>query len=268
MTTVVELFDEQWIDESDELAGLVSESLSPRGPEMLFDLFAMTGVRPGELVLDIGARDAVHSIELIQRFGVRILMVDPIPPRLARAVSQLDEAGLTGRVMTDIGEVERLPLSAGGVDHIWCRDVLSQVDMIRGLTECARVLPAGGGMLVIQTFGTELLEYNEAMRLFRSLALNSESMSANNFEVAVRRGGFEVVGKDVIDSEWRERGAESGDGRLERDLLAAARLRRSREALVRHYGVGRFEALYAGHLWSVYQMLGKLQTIAYVLRRV
>jgi hypothetical protein len=76
-----------------------------------------------------------------------------------------------------------------------------------------------------------------------------------------------VAAKEVIDSEWRERGAESGDGRLERDLLATARMRRSREALVRHYGAGRFEATYAGHLWSIYQMLGKLQTISYLLRR-
>lgn len=267
MTTVVELFDDQWIEEGDELAELVSESLSPRGPEMLFDLFAEGSVRPGELVLDLGARDAAHAIELIRRFGLRLLMVDPIPKRLARAVSQIEEAGLAGRVITDIGEIERLPVSSGSIDHIWCRDVLSHTDLIRGLTECARVLPTGATMLVNQTFGTELLEFNEARRLFRAMALNSESMSPDNFELAARRTGFEVVAKEVVDSEWRERSAESGDGRLERDLLAVARLRRSREALVRHYGSGRFEAMYANHLWSIYQMLGKLQTIAYLLRR-
>lgn len=268
MTAVVELSDDDWIDDDDELAGLLRESLSPRGSEMLFDLFEETGVRPGELVLDNGARDAAYSIELVRRFGVRMLLIDPVPAHLMKAVDRIEEAGLAARVTTDIGEIERLPLGAGAVDHIWCRDVLSHVDLFRSLTECARVLPAGGGMLAHQTFGTELLEYNEALRLFRALSINSESMAARNFEAAARRAGFEIVTKDVIGSEWRERALESGDSRLENDLLAAARMHRSRDALVRHYGEAAFEAMNGRCLWSVYQMLGKLQPIAYLLRKM
>lgn len=267
MTTVVELYGDYWVDD-DEFAVVLKESLSPRGPEMLFDLFAETGVKPGELVLDIGGRDAVHSIELVRRFGVRVLMVDPIPQHLMRAVDRIDEVGLSGRVVTDIGEIERLPLNDHEVDHIWCRDVLNHVDMLRGLGECARVLPAGGGMMVHQTFATELLEFNEALRLYRALAINSESMSQENFETYARRSGFEIVAKDIVDSEWRERSLESGDPRLIDDLMAIARMRRSREALERHYGQARYEAMLGGHLWPVYQMLGKLQPVAYLLRKL
>jgi len=55
------------------------KSLSPRGPEMLFDLFAELNPQPGELVLDIGGRDAVHSVRLAEQFDVRVLMIDPVP---------------------------------------------------------------------------------------------------------------------------------------------------------------------------------------------
>jgi ubiquinone/menaquinone biosynthesis C-methylase UbiE len=268
MTTVVELYGDFWVEEDDEFAAVLKESLSPRGPEMLLDLFGETGVKPGELVLDIGGRDAVHSIELVRRFGVRVLMVDPIPQHLMQAVDRIDEEGLSGRIITDYGEIERLPLNDREVDHIWCRDVLNHVDVLRGLGECARVLPAGGGMMVYQTFATELLEFNEAMRLYRGLAINSESMSQDNFEAYARRCGFEIVTKDIVESEWRERSLESGDPRLLNDMLAISRMRRSREALERHYGQARYEAMMCGCLWSVYQLLGKLEPVAYLLRKL
>lgn len=275
-TTVAELYGEHWAEPDaagaeggaqDEFAAVIGESLLPRGPEILYDRFAELGVRPGEFVLDLGGRDAKYAIELALRFGVRVLMIDPVPQHMGRAAARIVEAGVQDRVMVDIAGIERLPVAAGSVDHLWCRDVLNHVDLYRGMAECARVLRPGGGMLVYQTFSTRLMESQEARRLYQALAIRHESMSSGEFETAAKRAGFRIGAVDVIDSEWRELWAEGGDGGLVEDLLWIARIRRSREMLERRYGAAKVAAMEAGRLWGVYQMLGKLCPTVYLLHK-
>lgn len=266
-TSVQELYGEFWSSGNDELEEVLDESLGPRGPEMLFERFGDLGVRPGELVLDLGGRDGRYSVELVARFDVRVLLVDPVHRHLGLAADRIAAAGLRGRITTDLAEMESLPIGAESIDHIWCRDVLNHVDLTRGLAECARVLRPGGGMLVYQTFATALLEPNEARRLYNAMAIVSENMSPSSFERAARRAGFLISETDPIDSEWRELWIEGGDTELMQSLLRIARLRRSRESLLHRYPERQLEALLAGRLWGIYQMLGKLCPTLYLLRK-
>jgi hypothetical protein len=73
--------------------------------------------------------------------------------------------------------------------------------------------------------------------------------------------------RDVIGSEWREHWEESGAGTTARQLLRIARLRRGREPLVAQFGEALYEAELADCHWGVYQMLGKLCPMCWVLRR-
>ena len=267
-TTVEQLNGQFWDDEPyDEFTAVVSESLYPRGPEVLLDRFGDLGVRPGELVLDIGGRDARHAVDLVHRYDVRVLMIDPIPLHIARARELIAEAKVDHRITTDLGQIEQLPLAAGTIDHIWCRDVLSHVDIGRSLVECARVLRPGGGMLTYQTFGTSLLEPNESRRLTSALAIQGVNMSAAYFESGARQAGLRVILTDAIDSEWQEGWLEDGDPRVPEALLRVARMRRTRDSLVQRYGEPRYEAMLAGSLWGVYQLLGKLCPTLHLLRK-
>ena len=52
-------------------------SLNPAGPESLFDT-AATYVAAGQVVLDAGCRDGAHLIELVRRFDVDGVGVEPV----------------------------------------------------------------------------------------------------------------------------------------------------------------------------------------------
>src|SRR5688500_3900700 len=266
MVTVERLYGELWSDD-EALSAELARSLGPRGSDMLYERFAELGVGPDELVLDVGARDATYAVELARRFRCRVVAVDPVPIHAEWAATKIAEAGLGQRVRFESAGIEALPLADGEIGHVWCRDVLNHVDLARGLGECHRVLRPGGGMLVYQTFATEAMEPREADRLYRSMAIVPANMSDAIFEQAAAECGFEIVLKDQLDSEWRERRIEEG-GRAELDdLLAVARLRRNRASLVARFGEEACEAAFGGRLWGVYQFLGKLCPTTYLLRK-
>jgi len=68
MATVQELY-ELWAGESGVQAEL-KRSLAPRGRDWLFEVFAALGPKPGQLVVDAGARDARHAIRLVREHGI------------------------------------------------------------------------------------------------------------------------------------------------------------------------------------------------------
>jgi len=194
------------------------------------------------------------------------VVVDPMDVHLAAVRQKVAEQSLRDRVSVYAGTIERLPLDDGAVDHIWCRDVLNHVELLPALRECRRVLRAGGGMLVYQTFATPRLEPMEATRLFRALAIFESNMDPAYFEMSARQAGFVIDALDPVDSEWRERWIEEGDHEIAQELLTLARMRRNEDDLVAKYGRDQYEAVYAGNLWGAYQLLGKLRPTIYRLR--
>jgi hypothetical protein len=83
MTSTNELY-EIWADER-ALDADLERSLDPRGTSSLYDTFIALGVGPENVILDAGARDAVHAIELVRRTGCRAVAIDPVPLHSAQA---------------------------------------------------------------------------------------------------------------------------------------------------------------------------------------
>jgi sarcosine/dimethylglycine N-methyltransferase len=261
------LYGELWAEDPSGLDEELGRSLEPRATTMLYDEIAQLGVRPGEVVLDAGARDAVHSIELVRRLDCLAIAVDPVPLHVGRARERVSEAGLDDRIEVVQAVLESLPLDDASVDYVWCRDVLNHVRLAAALQELARVLSPGGSMLVYQTFAEPSCEPEEARRLFAAAACVPENMSPAFFEATARDAGFEMLTSERLQGEWRERMLEDGTWDVAADLLAVSRLnRREAELAVRH-GRDRVEAVRGGLLWGVYQLLGKLCPTVYVLRR-
>src|ERR671933_655923 len=77
MPSVQELY-ELWAEDS-ELRETLRGSLDPRGPEWLLDLFRSLEPRAGELLVDVGCRDARHTIRLATEHGLRVVALDPVP---------------------------------------------------------------------------------------------------------------------------------------------------------------------------------------------
>ena len=91
-----------------------------------------------------------------------------------------------------------------------------------------------------------------------------ERMSVSTFESVVDAAGFCIESLDLIGSEWNEAAQEAGNA--PNYLLQVSRLRREREELIDELGEVPYRAMYGNALWSIYQMLGKLESRVYVLR--
>jgi len=263
--SIDEVYGDFWADDAAIMAAAAT-SLNPRGPDVLYGHFARFGVGPGDVVADIGSRDASYAVELHRRFGCRVVAVDPVPLHADLARTTVAVAGLDDVIEIHQAGIEALPVGDGSLAAIWCRDVLNHVDLAAGLAECARALRPGGEMMAYQTFATDLLEPREAARLYRALALTPDNMDPAFFEATASAVGFEITSSDVMDSEWRERWAEDGARDPGKGLIELARLRRREADLVARFGRARFEATYYWALWGTYQFLGKLRPTVHLLR--
>ena len=266
MTSIQELYGELWAEES-ALERELERSLEPRGTEWLFETFAALGPKPGELVVDVGSRDAGHTIGLVREHGLRAIGLDPVPLHAERARRAVAEAGLEHAVEIVEAGIEAMPLADGLADWIWCRDVLVHVDQARGFAECARILRPGGRMLAYVTLATELLEPREAERLVQALAIVPESVDPTGLERRAAGAGMRLVSSTSLGGEWRERMIEDGTWNPGDDLLRLSRLHRREAELVERYGEKHVAARAAGKLWGVYQLLGKLCPTVYLWER-
>ncbi|MGH3008748.1 MAG: class I SAM-dependent methyltransferase [Gaiellaceae bacterium] len=233
MTTARELY-EYWGGgpEYDPQAG---ESLNPRGTEWLFELFASLGPKPGEFLLDVGARDGKHFKRLIETHELTGLALDPVP---------------TGPDVVE-GVIESLPVEDASVDWIWARDMLVHVDLERGFSECVRVLKPGGRMVAYITVATDLLEPRERAWLSNAIAL----VNLDGDRVEAAASALKLEQKIELGSEWRERMIEDGVWDPTAALLRIARMRRLG---IDHPVDG------ADLTWGIYQLLGKLCPTVYV----
>jgi len=84
MTSVEKLYGEYWAGD-DAFGEELDRSLNPRGTDWLFTYFAELGPQPGQLVVDIGARDAGGAIRLVREHGLRAIALDPVPLHVEKA---------------------------------------------------------------------------------------------------------------------------------------------------------------------------------------
>jgi SAM-dependent methyltransferase len=252
-TSVDELYGQFWAEDEP-----VPVAPPPRGTEWLFDAFAELGPQPGQLVVDVGARDAKHAIRLVEDYGLRAIALDPVSRHVELARKAVAEAGADVDVRQ--AGIESMPVADGTADWIWCRDVLVHVDLARGFSECARILRPGGQMLAYVTCSTDRLEPVEAAWLFDALAMVPESMDPRAIEARAEAAGLALVSKTELGGEWRERMLEDGTWSANDDLTEISRLRRTGA----DFRDPRIAAQAAGAAWGIYQLLGKTCPTVYV----
>jgi SAM-dependent methyltransferase len=267
MPSVQELYGELWADDENPLELDLQRSLEPRGTDWLFEEFAALGPQAAQLVVDVGARDAGHTIRLVREHGLRAIALDPVPLHVERARAAVADAGLATEIDVVEAGIEAMPIADASVDWIWCRDVLVHTDLTQGFAECARILRPGGQMLAYVTCATDLLEPLEAQEIFTAVAIVPESVQPRVIEQRAADAGLALVSTTQLGGEWRERMIEDGTWNPRDDLLLLSRLQRRASELRERYGSTRVEAYAAARVWGVYQLLGKTCPTIYVWRR-
>jgi SAM-dependent methyltransferase len=244
----------------------VDRSLDPRPSSSMIDMFGALGPGPGDVVLDIGGRDARHGLEMAERFGCAVISVDPAAANIADAKIAISEHEFGHLVDAVLGVIEEIPAADGAFNFVFSRDMFAHVvDANAALAECSRVLAPSGLMMIHQVFATDLLEPIEAAEVYGHTAAVPERFSVDGFEEAATTAGFRIENVDVVGSEWYEASQEAG--KAPNYLLQISRLRRNREALIEEIGEVAYRVVYGNALWTINQMLGKLESRVYTLRR-
>jgi ubiquinone/menaquinone biosynthesis C-methylase UbiE len=261
--TVDQMYD-YWDVNWEEAMALTDRSLNPRPKSSIFDTLSTLGVGAGDVVLDIGGRDAAEGLVMAERFGCCVIVVDPVQENLDDGLLAVSSHEYGDLVEIHQGTINEIPIEDDTVDLVFSRDMMTHVvDLDGALTECHRVLTSSGTMLVHQVFGTRLLEPAEKERICADLATVPERLSSDVFEASVRRAGFTIQSIDPIGSEWLESLLEREDG--EKRLLRAARMQRAKDDIVAKVGVVPFRVMQANNLWTIYRMIGKLEERIYSL---
>ncbi len=272
MRTVEQVYGSAAAEEQAFQAAL-SESLGPRGFDLMFDLVAELGLPPGSTALDVGAREAYHCIELSRRFGFTVHGIEPVRRHLDNAARVLDalaaaEPQVAARIRMDQGVAQQLAEPDGSVDLIWCRDVLEHVeDLETVFGEFRRVLRPGGTAVIYQMTATNWLTPAEAARMWPPGGIYASSVDPQHFEAAISTAGLLTRQCIQLHGEWRERAEEDGTGLSSRQLLWVSRLLRNRPAYENRFGTDAYEVMLADSLWGIYQMIGKLNPRLYLLSR-
>jgi ubiquinone/menaquinone biosynthesis C-methylase UbiE len=250
-----------------EVYDRLDTSLDPRGPDGMLAL-GIERLAQGSRVLDVGCRNASHLIKLVQGTGASGVGLDPLSRLIEQARQAVSEAGLVDRVELVEGGMHDIPFPDDSFDLVWCRDVIEVVEGLdAGIAQMARVLRPGGSLIVFTVFTTDRLEPKEAELLIgQNLALVADNLVMGTVEEAFYKAGLEIVVKDEIGTEWREY-AEERSQPASQALLRLARLRRQRNNIVEQAGPDIYSHIESNLHWEVFQFLGKLLPVIYVLQR-
>lgn len=244
----------------------VDRSLQPRPATSILDTLEALGLGPEDRVIDIGGRDGRYGLLMAERFGCTVVSIDPAPVNIADGRAAVGEHEHGHLVEIVQGIIEQIPASDAAFGFVFSRDMFAHVaDADAALAECARVTKPGGAMVLHQVFATDLLEPLEADQVFGHTAGVPERFSSPGFEQAAVAAGFTIEDVEVIGSEWNEASQEAGTA--PNYLLQVSRLRRAQDRLVDEIGEVAYRVVYGNALWGINQMLGKLASRVYVLRK-
>lgn len=259
--TVAEMYGD-W--DFDSAVATLERSLSPRASTSILDVVDSAGVGAGDVVLDIGGREGQHAVQMAARFGCRVIAVDPVAANIERGHALVDAHPFGHHVELRLGAIEQIPLDDDAVGLVFARDMLGHIaNLEQALSECRRVLAPGGQMVIFEVFGTPLLHADELRELCGHTATVPDRLSVVDFEAAVGAAGFAIGQLEILGSEHVEASQEAGTA--PNYLLQISRLRRDRERLVDELGETVYRVMYGNALWSIYRMIGKLESRIYVL---
>lgn len=129
------------------LAALGKKVVRPGGHLSTEQLFEMAEIEPDHHVLEVGCGVGATAIEMVQRFGCRVTAIDHSKLMLEKADELTRAAGLSDRIEYQEADMCGLPYEDNVFDVVVIEAVTMFCPRIEALSECTRVLKAGGQLL-------------------------------------------------------------------------------------------------------------------------
>lgn len=252
----------------EEFGRYLDESLSPRGPESLYDLVGDADPTAGGVAVDVGCGSGRDVVQLARRFGLRVYGIDPLGSSVEAARARAATERLEGVIDLRVGRAEAIPLPDESVDVVWCKEVLTFTDLDAAMREFRRVMRPTAFGVIYQVITGPAMSDDEA-RWFNSHEMGfgpARSVRPTDVEAAIARAGLVLRQRVDYGSEWGEAGEErSGAGG--RRVVHAARLLRQPQRYIERYGETNYRIMLVDCLWHVYRMIGKLWGVAFLIAR-
>jgi demethylmenaquinone methyltransferase/2-methoxy-6-polyprenyl-1,4-benzoquinol methylase len=201
----------------DRYARLLSFGQDPRWRAFLVERIEAD---PNATVLDVACGTAAVSIELVRRYGCRVVGVDQSAEMLAAGRERIDAAGLGERIDLEKGRAEHLPFEDASFEALTFTYLLRYVDdPAATMKELARVVRPGGRIAMLDFFvpgGVARPAWELYVRM--GLPVLGRAISAGWGEVGSFlgpsiRGFWSRHPVDEIVRAWRNAGIEGVEGR-------------------------------------------------------
>ena len=161
---------------------------------------ATAGLRPGEVVLDLGCGGGIDVFLAAKKVGPtgKAIGIDLSPDMLARARAGATAAGITN-VEFHRAEIEHLPLPDASVDCVISNCVINLVpDKFSALREIARVLKPGGRLAVSDIATRKPLPEEVLRSVAAYTGCIAGAISIDDYRRGLLEAGFSDV--QIIDS--------------------------------------------------------------------
>ena len=201
----------------DRYARLLSFGQDPRWRAFLVERIEAD---PNATVLDVACGTAAVSIELVRRYGCRVVGVDQSAEMLAAGRERIDAAGLGERIDLEQGRAEHLPFEDASFEALTFTYLLRYVDdPAATMKELARVVRPGGRIAMLDFFvpgGVARPAWELYVRM--GLPVLGRAISAGWGEVGSFlgpsiRGFWSRHPVDEIVRAWRDAGIDGVEGR-------------------------------------------------------
>ncbi len=186
---------------------------------------AIAGLRPGEVVLDLGSGGGIDCFLAAKKVGPegRVIGLDMTPDMIKLARRNAKKVGATN-VDFRYGEMEDIPLQDGSVDVIISNCVINlSPDKDAVFREAFRVLRPGGRISVSDIVIDGRLPQSIRSRLDAWAGCIAGALDESDYLGKMRAAGFEdveVLSRQFskISASWDEEAQGSRDGDLPQDL--------------------------------------------------
>ena len=159
----------------------------PGGIKATERLLKMTGVAPGQRVLDMGC-GAGRTADVLAKSGIAAIVVDVDIMALTKARALATRSGTTDKISFIQADLHHLPFKEGTFDAALAESVLAYCDADRASRETYQVLKPGG------TFGCNELTYlqapDQALKAVLRHLLKASPHLEREWKYTFRRAGF------------------------------------------------------------------------------
>src|SRR5258708_2664814 len=129
------------------MAALGKKVIHPGGRQSTKELYSMADLQPQHLVLEIGCGVGTTCIDLVKRFGCRVIITDVDEKMIEKAKKNVELAGLTDKIKVQKADILELSFPDNTFDVIIIEAVTMFVNRERAIKEVMRVCKLKGKVI-------------------------------------------------------------------------------------------------------------------------